>query len=192
MEQFIKKFIILNKDECKIISNYILTNEDRIKELGDDIYGGTPENSLTGRFHCFNCLNVPEIREILKPKLKNSFDELKLKEPIYVQCWANTFRKGDYIQPHRHSSRGDNFICANIFLQGCLNPGTSYLGDDNYFIDVENSEGEITFFKSTLVHGVREYQNDNVRITLAMDIHHSESDSYHPEMENFPERYYKF
>ena len=190
MDEIKHRFIFLTEDECLEISNLILENEEQIKGLGPDCYGGTPDNSLTGRYYLFNYLNVPEINAILKPKLQNLFDELGLTSEIYVQCWANTFRRGDYIKPHRHSGNGEHFLSANLFLRGCVEPGTTYHIDDG-LVDLKNTVGELVLFDSLTVHSVKEYQHDDIRVTLAMDIHHGVDDMRFI-FENNPERYYKF
>ena len=191
MDEIKYRSIFLTEDECSIISDFVLENEEKIKSLGPDYYAGTPDNSLTGRYYLFNYLNVPEINAILKPKLQNLFNKLDLESEIYVQCWANTFRKGDYINPHCHAGHDDeDFLSANIFLRGFVEPGTSYYTDTG-LIDLKNTVGELVLFDSLTVHGVKEYQYDDIRVTLAMDIHHGSSDKRFI-FENHPERYYKF
>lgn len=190
MNEIKYRSIFLTEEECSIISDFILKNEEQIKGLGPDYYDGTPDNSLTGRYYLFNYLNVPEINGILKPKLQNLFGELNLSSGIYVQCWANTFRRGDYINPHCHAGEGEYFLSANIFLKGCVEPGITYHIDTG-LVDLKNTVGELILFDSLTVHSVKEYQHDDIRVTLAMDIHHGVGDMRFI-FENHPERYYKF
>ena len=188
MDEIIHRSIFLTEDECSLISDFVLNNEEQIKGMGPDRYTGTPDNSLTGRYYLFNYLNVSEINVILKPKLQNLFNELDLESEIYVQCWANTSRKGDYINPHCHAGEGEDFLSANIFLKGCVEPGTTYHTDTG-LVDLKNTVGELVLFDSLTVHGVKDYQHDDIRVTLAMDIHHGVSERH---FENHPERFYKF
>ena len=127
--------------------------------MGPDHYDGTRDNSLTGRFYLFNYLNVPEINLILKPKLQNLFNDLDLESEIYVQCWANTYRRDDYINPHCHGESDENYLCANIFLRGFVEPGTTDYTDSG-IVDLKNTVGEIVLFNSLTVHGVKAYQHD--------------------------------
>ena len=138
-----------------------------VKSLGPDIYGGTVDDSLTGRYYLFNYLNIPEINKILKPKLQNHFEG-------YVQCWANTIRNGEYIKPHCHGGPTDDYLCANIFLSGNTEPGTTYFFDKPKTI--ENNVGEMIVFHSHLVHEVQTYQHDEVRVSIGMDILRDVSD----------------
>ena len=196
LNEFTYRKKILSNKECDFISNFILNNEENIKSLGPDIYPKTRENSLTGRYSVFNFLNVPEINNILYPKLKKIFNNLKLNYPLYVQCWANTYRKGDYIQPHCHSSKRTNILSGNIFLKGIPFPGTKYFFKEGT-TQVKNKIGEISIFKGNLVHSVDPYMGDDIRITMAMDIHF-EIEKYYSNMECLYEfelnkkRYYKF
>lgn len=164
-EQFYFKEQIIDEKECKIIKNYILENEDRVKSLGPDNYAGTKPNSLTGRYNVFNYLYVDEIGSILIPKLEKIFAKLNLKRPISVQCWANTFRKGEGISVHKHGPNNKSFVCANLFIDGPTKPGTTYY-INNKFIDYENIPGEIHVFGSNLYHYVTDNKTDEVRVSL--------------------------
>ena len=82
----IKNFV--SKEEGEKLSKYILEYESTIKSLGPDIYGGTSNDSLTGRFNVFNYLEH-EPGEILNPKLKDLWfkpnpDKLPVGESIII------------------------------------------------------------------------------------------------------------
>ena len=168
-KNILKSKIILSSKECEIIKEYILSNEDRIKQLGPDMYSGTSENSLTGRYKYFNYLYTDEIGSILIPKLDKIFSEIGVKYPISVQCWANTFRKNEGISVHKHGPINESFLCANLFISGPTKPGTTYYIDNN-FLDCENHPGEIHIFDSNLYHYVSENKTEEIRISLAFDI----------------------
>ena len=86
---------------------------------------------------------------------------------------------------------GEDYLCANIFLRGFLEPGTTYHTDTG-IVDLKNTVGEIVLFDSLTVHGVKAYRHDDIRITLAMDIHHGIGKSITKTMlDSHPERYYK-
>ena len=167
---FLFKKVILNNDELNFIKDYILEHEDEIKKLGPDDYVGTSDNSLTGRHKCFNWLTTP-IGDILIPKLRNVFKELKLTYPIGVQCWANTFRYDEGITKHSH---GDwKFLCSNLFLDGPTDIGTYYFEESNWN-KYESVKGELTLFNSLLGHYVPNNKTDNIRMSIAMDIYPKE------------------
>jgi len=164
---------VIGEEECLFLANWILKNEDYIKSLGPDEYGGTNENSLTGRHPYFNYLLVDEINEIIAPALKSALNKINYPAPVYVQCWANTFRTGDGIGLHKHAAYNEeNFICGNLFLTGPTQPGTTYL-IDNELKNIENSPGTLTLFDCHDIHGVGRNQFENIRISMAFDIHQS-------------------
>ncbi len=168
-EEFLFSKILLSQSECNIIKKYILENEDRIKSLGPDLYAGTKENSLTGRYKYFNYLYVEEIGSILIPKLKEIFDGMKLEYPISVQCWANTLRNGEGISVHKHGPNNVRFLCSNLFISGPTKPGTTYYIKNN-FVDHENKIGEIHLFDSNLYHYVSNNKTNEIRISMGFDI----------------------
>ena len=158
--------IIFNDKELKIIKKFILNKEEYIKNLGEDIYTHTEKNSLTGRYYLYNFLNS-EIGPLLRSKIFK-FLNGKITKPASLQCWANTFRKNEGIRLHHH---GDNkFKCANIFICGDPSIGTFY-EIDNKLLKYFNVPGQITLFDSDLKHGVEQNFSDDIRISIALDIH---------------------
>jgi hypothetical protein len=168
----LKRYDFLTQEECDTIVNKILSLEDAVKRLGPDIYPGTSNDSLTGRYTVFNYLNVPEINTILEPKLK------KLFGPCILQCWANILRQGEGIKEHRHFG-GSNpvFIerhgaTGNLFLYGDPTIGTYYnfpeLGPIR--VKYDNKVGELSLFTPTLCHGVYKNTTGDMRISMAIDV----------------------
>ena len=169
----LKRYDFLTQEECDTIVNKILSLEDAVKRLGPDIYGGTSEDSLTGRYSYFNFLDVPEINIILEPKLK------KLLGPCVVQCWANILRQGEGIDEHRHfDGAPTNYIerhglTGNIFLYGDPTTGTYYNFPELSPLSVkyDNKVGELSLFTPTLFHGVPKNTTGDMRISMAIDVH---------------------
>ena len=154
----IKKF--LTKEESKIISRFILETEDYVKSIGPDNYNGTSDDSLTGRYWCYNYLHdMPG--EILIPKIKNIFGK------CLVQCWANTFRKNEGIETHIHGPSKDskNIICGNLFLSGPTY-GTYYKDKS-----IESEVGTLILFSLDHPHGVLPNPTECVRVSMAFDIY---------------------
>ena len=171
-DKFLYQSIILNKEECNFIKEYILKNEEKVKSLGPDVFRGTADNSLSGRHTIFNWLNT-DIGNILIPKIRIIIKELRLQYPIAVQCWANTFRKGEGIDKHNHSKEM-NFICSHLFICGDENIGTHYfVEEEKQYIKRKNIQGEINVFDSKLPHYVPNNPTDEIRISVAMDIYPS-------------------
>jgi len=176
---FTYQSVIVSDEEIETIKNIIIEKEDYVKSLGPDVYGGTSDNSLSGRHTIFNWLNLKEISEILEPKLKNIFLELNWEFPISVQCWANTFRNGEGIKIHKHRSLLSSeppFFCANMFISGPTEPGTTYFEEGFTYINAEsttikNVPGKLIVFSSELFHGVVPNTSEEIRISMAMDFY---------------------
>jgi len=152
----------LSSQECDIISQYIIDNENMVKSIGPDIYPKTSDDSLTGRYSVFNYLYYPP-GKILIPKLKNIFGD------CLVQCWANIFRIGEGIEEHFHSTRPNNeskFLVANLFLSGPEDIGTTYNG-----CNIKNKKGTLSIFMSDYWHSVPKNTTFQNRISMAFNIY---------------------
>ena len=169
----LKRYDFLTQEECDTIVNKILSLEDAVKRLGPDIYDGTSEDSLTGRYLYYNFLNIPEMNTILEPKLKELFG------PCVVHCWVNIFRQGEGIEGHRHFCDRPiiyterHGASGNIFLYGDPTTGTYYnfpeLGP--FHVKYDNKVGELSLFTPTLYHGVPKNTTGDMRISMAIDVH---------------------
>jgi hypothetical protein len=179
----VNRYDFLTQEECDTIVNKILSLENAVKRLGPDIYPGTSNDSLTGRYTVFNYLNVPEINTILEPKLKEIFG------PCVVQCWANIFRQGEGIVEHKHIE--DKNICptfmtsGNIFLYGDPTTGT-------YYEDVkhDNKVGELSIFPSDMLHGVPKNTTGDIRISMAIDVYMGDEVILNALVSEMPKRFF--
>jgi hypothetical protein len=161
-ELLIVSKIIFTTEEIKTISKFITDNESKIKDL-------VKSNSLTNAFKSYNFLNS-EIGDLLKQKILKFLKEQKVEKPLYIQCWSNVFRKNEGIGLHKHADDLDEFLCANIFIDGDENIGTTYIINNKPF-NIKNTKGEITLFNSQIPHYVERNKTNNTRISIAMDIH---------------------
>ena len=93
-------------------------------------------------------------------------EQTKLKEEYFQ---VNGKKEG--IKKHAHSNnQKDNFICANLFIYGDENIGTTFILNEKQ-INYKNNVGEIIFFPCNLEHYVKENNGIDIRITMAFDIH---------------------
>jgi hypothetical protein len=164
---FITTFNLLDSKECDFVRDFILEQEPKLKQLGPDVYPGTPSDSLTGRFRYYNLLDFDEIGNLFIPRLEKIFDQLNYKRPISVQCWANVFRKTESIRQHNH---GKGFYSTHLFISGDESLGTTYVVDEKHY-NVPNIPGALCVFPSELDHySTPNIHEDKERITIAMDI----------------------
>ena len=164
LKRFSKQIL---KNELKIIKKYPATDFFNRKTDGDT---GLGYDSLTSRFFHFNVLNWLNTSQLRKEIRKGyeSYNNLK-NTPLFVQCWANVMRKGDRIKPHTHHDFNLNtldglsgHLCVKV--DGSTN--TYYGGKP-----IQNKNREMTFFPMNLSHWTDRYEGDDVRITVAFDIH---------------------
>ena len=161
----------LSIEECDVIYNRILETEEFVKSLGEDVHSGTADNSLTGRHWCHNYLYDDVIGNILLPKFR-----VVLGRKRYVQCWANVMRKGDTIKPHTHMNENISSLHA---LSGHLCVKVD--GSTSTYYDgrpLQNVNGQMVFFPSTMAHWTNTYMGDSERITIAFDIYSKEWFNY--------------
>jgi hypothetical protein len=173
---FLSRGPFLSAQECEYVRKYILATEALVKASGPDIYEGTAEDSLTGRYKTHNYLNT-ELGELLIPRLRAFFREIGFpgasdtKRVVAVQCWANIFRKGEGIDRHRHNDGTcAPYLSANLFISGPTDVGTTYELEDGVHT-IPNKVGELSVFSDFIYHGVNKNPYETPRITMAMDFH---------------------
>ena len=155
------------RNEKKILKNYSPT--DYFKSITD---GGTGlgTNSLTSRYYHFNVLSWFGTRK-LKKYIRRGYDQYNSVKnaPAYVQCWANVMRKGDIIKAHKHMDLNLSHLQA---LSGHLCVKVD--GSTNTYYErtpIQNKNGQMILFPSTLLHWTDRYIGNKERITIAFDIY---------------------
>jgi hypothetical protein len=176
----IKRCNFLTLEESNIISSRILFLEDDVKKLGPDLFDLTSSNSLSGRHWCFNFLSDEIIGSIIIPKLRNIFGS------CLVQCWANTFRKGEGIGNHCHNttSQKNYYAAGNIFLRGDPSIGTYYEGVKHI-----NKVGELSLISGLMHHFVPPNPTDDIRVTMAIDVYIGGDEELMKRFHTEPDRY---
>ena len=147
---------ITNK-EANTIKNYIFNNEKKIKDMGPDLYPGTENNSLTGRWYLYNWLTSKTCGSILLPKLSKELPNL------HIRLWANIFRKGEGIRLHNHGKTIK--LSGNLYLDGPEDSKTYYAGKE----PVHNKIGMLTIFDPLIDHWVYPNKSDTPRVSMAFD-----------------------
>ena len=143
--------------EAETITKYIFDNEQRVKDMGPDMYNGTSPDSLTGRWTKYNWLSSEICGSILLPKLS------KVLPNVYIRLWSNIFREGEGIRAHHH----DNIprTSGNLYLSGPEDSKTYYANSG----PVNNKIGTLTLFDARLVHWVEPNPTTTPRISMAFD-----------------------
>lgn len=171
----------LSDEECDHICSAIDRHEEDVLNIHNpntSAYMG----QLTGQFHVFNWLSLPEVQELNIPdRLFKVVDELQPFKQILIQCWCNTLRKDEGLVLHRHQGdaphnrtdtievyhrRPPMFYSCNIFLGGKHNKTWfETIGD------IEHSRGDFMIFDNHIIHEVDNNPYDDVQYSMALDIY---------------------
>lgn len=180
---------IIKKVNFKSLSKFLLKKEKELLKITKPIlkastvdgYTGLGENSITSRYASFNVFNFKnkEIYKISKEIInihKTLLNFLKIETPknLWIQCWFNVMRKGEFIKPHLHSFDPSTYLGGHICVQ-VQNTHTKYINPINQLNDPEiytseNEVGKITLFQNNIPHFTNIHNCDKERITIAFDL----------------------
>ena len=146
----------ISNEEAQVLGDHILANEKKGKAMGPDLYNGTADNSLTGRWQVYNWLTSETVSSILLPKLTQLFPNL------WIRMWANIFRKDEGIAKHIHGPTKD--LAGNIFICGPKDTATHYATGA-----IKNKVGTLVTFNSDVPHWVNPNSSETPRISMAFD-----------------------
>ena len=169
-------FSILNfpcSSDITPLKKYIVDTEEEVKSLGDDLYFGTADNYLTGRWTVHNYLKNKTCADILLPKLAKVLPSF-----FFITMWANIFRKGEYIKPHDH---GTATISGNLFIDGYEDSETIYEEHGA----IKNKIGTLVTFPAETTHWVEKNKTDIPRISMAFDTLFFNPAKTYPEVTEF-------
>jgi len=178
--------------DFKSLSKFLIKKEKELLKITKPVnkesvdgYTGLGVNSITSRYASFNVFNFKN-KEILKIKKeilkihKKLLDHLNIEIPknLWIQCWFNVMRKGEFIKPHLHGTDPDTYLGGHICVQ-VENTHTNYINPVNQINDPEiyyskNEIGKITLFQNCIPHFTDIHNSDEERITIAFDLMVSE------------------
>lgn len=168
------------------LAGSVLTREAEIKARHPSaMVGGAEsiENSLTSRYYAYNVLTWPEDgAQALMAFFKSAYLAMLADMPLiqrrrtYIQCWANTVRKGERVHIHNHGDKA-SFFSGNLAVQVedyrrsrthyTVNPKSEDPADR---FSVLNEPGLLTIFPSWVLHYTDPWPNEEVRISIAFDL----------------------
>lgn len=152
------------------------------------------EDGLTSRWHGFNIFTWTEppmvaFQNLVKQAYLDYLAAVKAPRPrCYIQGWANTVRHGEKLTAHAHDQLPSSYVSGNFCV---ATQGSSTIYYPPYHYDealrqrlamrVENQPGVLTLFPSGMFHETSAYAQDDVRVTLAFDIHIEDYDAFGAE-----------
>ncbi len=175
-----------NRTILENLAEVILAREDFLKRNHREaIVGGAGAipDSLTARYYAYNLLlwEMPCIAQLHRFFFESYMELLTClptnrRQKSFIQCWANTVRRDEYIEPHNHGGK-DSYFSGNIAVQ-VKNPGQSYTHylpvgreiNDWRRVSLCNQPGLLTIFPSYVYHFTDPWPHNDTRITIAFDI----------------------
>ena len=172
------------------LSKTCLQKEREILKLPyyTDGYTGLGKRSTTSRFVYYNVLEwKTEETQRLKSNIARGLIEynnhFKNDTPsIWVRCWVNILRWGQYIKPHLHQSNSKCYLSGHFNVQ-CGDTSTVYMNpidhqvSDSEHLKRKNVLGELTIFPSYVYHYTTKHYSFKPRITIAFDLYQHYIDS---------------
>jgi hypothetical protein len=171
-------------DKIDSIKNWLLANEDMIKEKypvstigGDTGLGADSISSRIGMYNLFDFTEeLPELKDLLK-FLQTSYINFVKTEyasvyDLVLVSWVNILRSGENIREHVHSASNISYLSANLHLDN-YSTQTIYKSPYERFNDFafDNVKGGLTIFPSYVPHTTSEYTNLDVpRVSIAFDL----------------------
>ena len=126
----------------------------------------------TAVFDQYNMLLYPfnQFHELYE-EIRTTFRELvNTKEPHYIQCWLNYYKKGEFIDWHGHRPPHMQSWHGYFCVRG-EGSKTTYRLPTGEFVDVETKDNLLVLSKSDDDrHRTYPWEGDTPRITVAFDI----------------------
>ena len=90
------------------------------------------------------------------------------RRKVWVHCWANILRDGEFISPHTHAVSPDGYLAGTIYLSNT--PGIFQIYKEGTIYEVLPSPGHMIIFPSCLTHYSEKHVGRLPRVSLAFDI----------------------
>jgi hypothetical protein len=175
------KQINLNTPVMIETCDYMMSHIQKVWGEEEMTYSGQ-STMTTGLYSYYNLLLYPygQLYELYR-EIVTLFKEVAekdnvdiVKNPYYIQCWLNFYRKGEFIDWHGHWNHVSKEIPPYHGFYCVTGEGskTTYkLGHAKEWIDIPTIENQIVISKSTSdMHRTWPWEGDEPRITIAFDI----------------------
>jgi hypothetical protein len=90
------------------------------------------------------------------------------RRKVWVNCWANILREGEWITPHTHAVTPNAYLAGTVYLTNT--PGNFFIYKEGSTFEVKPEVGKVIIFPSCLTHYSEKHEGRMPRISLAFDI----------------------
>jgi hypothetical protein len=165
--------MILNEEILNLTvkrDTYILVGEiddlDLIDKLAEEVKRGIKEKTISTNVTNHTVFNFfienPLFHKFLKI-IHRSIYKIYKQNFIIKDAWGNIyFKKGDVANKHTH--KGVSAFCGILYCTDGPGPGTYF---EDYDITIQEKKGRFVLFDPILIHGVKEFDYNKERITIA-------------------------
>ena len=91
------------------------------------------------------------------------------RRKVWIHCWANILRDGEFISPHTHSVAANAYLAGTLYLSRTTN-GIFKIYKEGTTYEVMPNPGHIIIFPSCLTHYSEKHEGKWARVSLAFDI----------------------
>lgn len=114
--------------------------------------------------------SIPEINTVLHTAIKHAAEILSIPATrLKAGLWFNAMGKGEVTTAHRHDD-DDELLSAVYYVKIPDQSGQISLFEKNFSISVKPEAGLFVFFPPNMLHEVSANQNDDMRLSLGINI----------------------
>ncbi|MDH5484283.1 MAG: 2OG-Fe(II) oxygenase family protein [Gammaproteobacteria bacterium] len=114
--------------------------------------------------------SIPEIDTVLNTAIKHAAEILSMPATgLKAGLWFNAMGKGEVTTAHRHDD-DDELLSAVYYVQIPDQSGQITLFEKNFSISVKPEAGMFVFFPPDMLHDVSANLNDEMRLSLGINI----------------------
>ena len=133
-------------------------------------FGGRYENIY------IDSSSIPEIRQVLDTAINHAAEILGMPAThLKAGLWFNAMGKGEATTAHRHDD-DDELLSAVYYVKIPDQSGQISLFEKNFTLTVKPEAGMFVFFPPDMLHEVSANQNDDIRLSLGINIGPIESE----------------
>ena len=140
------------------------------------------EDHWPSGFNLFNWLKTSLADEVV-PGIAVALEELGFSRDFKVACWANIYRKGEWMESHKHGNDEDpnHFLCGTLCLStvdGFSGIALGLDGPGSPWTWVPDVAGQLILYNSSLIHGTKPNPGPRHRVSINFDIFPKGTEAY--------------
>lgn len=165
-----------------LVHEFLMKEEPNILKLeGHKDTTGLSGNSISSRWDKYNLFTryegEPLIDNIRNQVLTNITRYARLThnmaEKVFIHCWYNVIRKGEFIAEHTHDFGTYAYLSGNIYVKG-YDPKSEtryHITNRDEYLQIKNNSGDFTLFPMWMPHDTNVYRGEQPRITIGLNIY---------------------